>query len=92
MAWGTANNKHKVFKITPGGVISEIIDVTGDGMGNQLADPFSIAASPGGSVYIAGVTTHNAFEITLPSATLPALSELGLAALTAALLAAGWGL
>ena len=33
------------FKITPGGVISQIIDATGDGAGNTLDDPFGIAVA-----------------------------------------------
>ena len=31
------------FKITPGGIITEIIDATGDGLGNSLDTPIDIA-------------------------------------------------
>ncbi|MCH8170309.1 MAG: SBBP repeat-containing protein [Bacteroidetes bacterium] len=35
----TGFNTDNAFKITPGGVITEIIDATGDGAGNPLDGP-----------------------------------------------------
>ena len=53
------------FKITPGGVITEIIDATGDGAGNMLNLPFGIAVDGSGNVYVAGFLSNNAFKIAL---------------------------
>ena len=58
--WGNA------FKITPGGVITEIIDRTGDGGGN-LASPFAIAVDGAQNVYVTGAwSSDNAFKIATP--------------------------
>jgi sugar lactone lactonase YvrE len=52
------------FKITPGGVITEIIDSTGDGMGNGLRSPRGIAVDGNGVVYvISSSEPYNAFSI-----------------------------
>jgi len=72
-----------VFQIAPGGEISEIIDATGDGLGNALNNPFGLAATPGGNVYITGFFSSNAFEIS-PSIRVPTLGRVGLLALLAA--------
>ena len=45
----TGRDSDNAFKITPGGVITEIIDITGDGAGN---------------VYVTGAGSENAFKIT----------------------------
>ena len=55
---------NKVFKITPGGMITEIIDFTGDGAGNKFASPFGVATDVSGNVFVPGSRTHNAFKIT----------------------------
>ena len=52
------------FKITPGGVISEIIDATGDGVGHTLRFPAGIAVDNVGNVYVSGLASDNAFKIT----------------------------
>jgi len=52
------------FKITPDGVITEIIDRTGDGLGNTLERPGGIAADDSGNVYVSDTLTDNAFRIT----------------------------
>jgi len=44
--------------------ISEIIDGTGDGVGNVLATPFDIAVDGSGNVYVAAEDSDNAFKIT----------------------------
>ncbi len=52
-----------VFKITPPGAITEIIDATGDGVGNTLDDPRAIAVDPSGNVYVVGESSFNVFKI-----------------------------
>ena len=52
-----------VFKITPTGVIREIIDSSGDGI-HDLYIPIDVAVDANGNVYVSGYWTHNAFKIT----------------------------
>ena len=52
------------FKITPAGVITEIIDATGDSAGNRLDAPIGIAVDEAGNVYVTGAVSANAFKIT----------------------------
>ncbi len=59
-----ASNTNNAFKITPGGVKTEIIDATGDGGGNTLSTPVGIAVDGSGNVYVGGYGSHNAFKIT----------------------------
>lgn len=51
------------FKITADGVISEIIDVSGDGDGNNLEGPRGITVDSNGIVYVTGAFSANAFMI-----------------------------
>jgi hypothetical protein len=53
-----------VFKITPAGIITKIIDFTGDGAGNTLGEASGIAIDPSGNVFVTGSSTDNAFRIT----------------------------
>ncbi|UCG16714.1 MAG: SBBP repeat-containing protein, partial [Phycisphaerales bacterium] len=53
-----------LFITTPGGVITEIIDATGDGAGNALDNPYGIAVDSVGNAYVTGANTDNAFKIT----------------------------
>ena len=57
------------FKITPAGGITEIIDATGDGMGNLLDEVQGLAAEADGDVYVTGEDTNNAFRITAAGVT-----------------------
>lgn len=52
-----------VFSVTEGGVITEIIDSTGDGGGNPLDGPTAVAVATNGNVYVAGSGSDNAFMI-----------------------------
>ncbi|MBN2214728.1 MAG: SBBP repeat-containing protein [Bacteroidales bacterium] len=61
VAGGTSNN---AFRITPGGVITKIIDATGDGTGNILTECRDIAVDGSGNVYVVGRHSDNAFKIT----------------------------
>ena len=44
--------------------ITEIIDTTGDGLGNTLDYPWAIAVDGSGNVYVTGTNSDNAFQIT----------------------------
>ena len=51
----SGNLSDNAFKITPEGIITEIIDTTGDGAGNTLNGPYGIAVDTSGNVYVAGI-------------------------------------
>jgi streptogramin lyase len=53
-----------VFRITPAGAITEIIDASGDGTGNTLDYPIGVAVDGAGNVYVAGYDSGNVFRIT----------------------------
>ena len=53
-----------LFRITPGGAITAIIDSSGDGFGNMLEGPVGLAIGDSGSAYVAGRLSDNAFKIT----------------------------
>lgn len=57
-------DSHNVFEVAPGGTISEIIDVTGAGLGAALAGPSELAVDALGNVYVIGEASDNAFRIT----------------------------
>lgn len=59
-----SNGPTSAFAITPAGVISEIIDETGDGLGNLLHLGLAVAVDPAGTTYVAGFTSRNVFAIT----------------------------
>lgn len=65
-----------VFQITPGGVITEIIDVSGDGAGNILNFPTGVAVDGSGTVYVAAQLSDNAFMITDPGQPSQAITEI----------------
>jgi len=54
------------FKITPGGTITEIIDSTGDGVGNILNNPIGVATDSSGNVFVVGVAFDKVFKIDIP--------------------------
>ena len=49
---------------TMGRAVTEIIDSTGDGAGNQLIDTIAVAVDGSGNVYVTGGISDNAFKIT----------------------------
>ncbi len=64
-AYVTGGYSDNAFKITPDGVTTQIIDSTGDGMGNTLDWARSTAVDNLGNAYITGFHSHNAFKIKL---------------------------
>jgi hypothetical protein len=70
-------NSHNVFKITPAGTITQIIDTTGDGAGHPLVEIRSIAVDGNGNVYVAGSSTDNAFRISPAGAIAQIIDSLG---------------
>ena len=59
----TGEYSNNVLRITPGGTISQVLDFTGDGLGNILWRPRGIAADATGNVYVVGRESRNVFEI-----------------------------
>ena len=59
----TGAGSYNAFKITPAGVVTEIIDSTGDGE-NPLDLLYGIAVDGSGNIYVVGIWSHNAFKIT----------------------------
>jgi len=57
------SNSDNVFEVTPEGVITELIDATGAGLGQALQTPEAVAADAAGNVYVAGRESDNAFRI-----------------------------
>lgn len=53
-----------VFKITPGGTITTIMDASGDGAGNEIDQPRGLAVDQAGNVFVAGFQSGNVFKIT----------------------------
>ncbi len=60
----SVHGSDNVFEVTPGGVISEIIDATGDGAGNELSAPTALATDATGNVFVAGGCSNNVFRVT----------------------------
>jgi len=54
------------FKITPGGVITQIINSLGDGSGNKFVVPISVATDSSGNVFVAEQNSANVFKINTP--------------------------
>lgn len=53
-----------VFEITPGGVITEIIDESGAGTCATLVSPVGVAVDATSNVYVTGYSSDNVFQIT----------------------------
>ncbi len=51
-------------KIATGGVITEVIDASGDGAGNGIRFPQGIAVDAARNAYLTGSFSGNAFKIT----------------------------
>jgi sugar lactone lactonase YvrE len=63
-AYVATADSNKVFRISSGGSVTEIIDSTGDGLGNQLLRPAALTTDASGNVYVVGNSSQNAFVIT----------------------------
>jgi len=64
------------FKITPGGTITQIISLVGDGLGNTLLTPSAVATDLSGNVFVVGAISNNAFKIT-PGGTITQIISFG---------------
>ena len=52
------------FRVTPAGIITEIIDATGDGADNPVGGAVGVAVDDAGNVYVAAYDSDNVFRIT----------------------------
>lgn len=69
-----------VFKIVdPGGsnVVSQILDASGDGLGNNLSGPRTIAVDGGGNVFVSGLISDNVFKVEPGGLVIEALDATG---------------
>jgi len=62
----TGANSNNVFKITPSGTITEIINATGDRGGNTLSSAHAVATDSSGNVFVSGKDSRNVFKIDTP--------------------------
>lgn len=60
----TAIQTDNGFKITPSGVVTQLIGPAGEGQGHPLESPGAVAIGAGGTVYVAGQSSDNVFKIT----------------------------
>jgi cysteine-rich repeat protein len=60
---GFGEGRSTACELGPPYPITEIIDETGDGAGNELHQPYAIAVDGSGNVYLAGYESDNAFWI-----------------------------
>jgi hypothetical protein len=60
----TGSGNSNAFRITPLNVITRIISLQGDGMGNVLNATAGVAVDGAGLVYVTGSASSNAFRIT----------------------------
>jgi len=64
----TGQVSNNVFRITPTGTITQIIDSTGDGGGNTLSAPIDVATDSSGNVFVAaGGFSQSVFKIEFDS-------------------------
>jgi hypothetical protein len=69
VAGSGASSGSGAFKITPGGVVTEIIDLDGDGAGNGLARAAHVAVDPAGNAIVGTIegtpppNDHNLFKV-----------------------------
>jgi len=54
------------FKITPLGVVTQIMDAVGDGAGNPLEQPYYLAVDGSENVYVTGFFSNNALKLRGP--------------------------
>jgi uncharacterized protein YjiK len=60
----SGSSSHNAFRISSGGTITEILDSTGDGLGNTLFGAAGVAIDASDNVYVSGWGTENVFKIT----------------------------
>jgi hypothetical protein len=62
--YAAAYQTNNVAQVAPDGVVSIVIDGTGDGLGNTLVRPIGLTIDASDNVYVCGGGTNNAFKIT----------------------------
>jgi len=73
----SGNLSNNVFRIAPGGAVTEILDATGDGLGNPLEGPRRLATDAAGNLYVAGFVSQNVFKVTPGGAVTEILDSAG---------------
>jgi hypothetical protein len=63
-AYVAGYSSDNAFRITLDGVITQIIDATGDGMINELERSYGIAVDDLGNAYVTGCWSDNVFKVT----------------------------
>ena len=67
----TSNN---VFRVTPAGTVTVVLDSTGDGLGNPFGIGRGIAVDAADNVYVTGAITQNVFKIS-PGGTVTEIAD-----------------
>lgn len=67
-AYVTSQNNNRVFRISPGGVVTVAADATGDGAGNAMIQPAGITADADGNVYVGAIESDRVFRISAAGA------------------------
>ena len=74
----TGHRSDNVFRISPGGTVTQILGASGDGI-HALENPWRIAVDEDGHIYVTSVTSDNVFRLTPTPAAVPGTGSGGLA-------------
>jgi len=68
---------NRVTKRTPDGLITDVLNASGDGMGHALNNPRSLDVDPDGTLYVAGRESSNVFRVTPEGAITQIIDDTG---------------